>query len=109
MRLGMETGEMGGSEDCPKQRAAVLEAVRLLTEAGMVVRYVTRFGHSHYLGWPGRSGTLRVSDHQTTKREDAHIYARITFHAQSVPGGAEKMERVVAEALGRYLMKAPAD
>jgi hypothetical protein len=96
----------------PTPEEAVLWAVAKLHAAGMVTRYVTRFGRSHYLGWPGRRGTLRVSDHTTDKREDAGIYARVTFSHKSNQGEREDwdvMETMVAAALGRFLMKAPRD
>jgi hypothetical protein len=84
----------------------VQRAVNRLLYAGMVLRYQSKFGHSYYLGWPGRSGTLRVSDHPSDCRESEGIYARITFNEAS-PMDEDKLTTAIATALGRYLLKAP--
>ena len=83
---------------------AVQRAVNKLLYAGMVLRYQSRHGHSCYLGWPGRRGTLRVSDHTNT-RCDTEIMARLTLNETSTPTTEENFTAAVAEALGRYLLK----
>lgn len=82
----------------------VLRAVNRLLYAGMVLRYRSAYGHSFYLGWPGRRGTLRVSDH-TNSRCDTEIMARLTLNETSTPVTEENFTAAVAEALGRYLLK----
>lgn len=96
-----------GESDYQRCYRAVERAVTKLLYAGMTVRYRSRFGASFYLGWPGRVGLLRVSDHITKQRypDDQSVVARITFSdAGSIPHG-EKFDNRCAEALGRYLMK----
>lgn len=90
----------------PGSRAAE-RAVNVLLAAGMVLRYRSKYGNSFYLGWPGRSGVLRVSDHaNTTKLTDSAILSRLTFSDVLTRDIAEEtFRRRVAHALGTYLMK----
>lgn len=84
---------------------AISSAVNRLLHAGMVLRYRSASGSSYYLGWPGRLGVLRVSDHANKERDiDPRIFARLTIHENSMP---KDMERAIAVALGQYLLKAP--
>lgn len=90
------------------QDEAVQHAVDRLSRAGMIVRYSSAFGASWYLGWPGRSGTLRVSDHASTRRQACGIYARITFSEQKVVTMTDTMMLdMIASAFGRYMLLAP--
>jgi hypothetical protein len=88
---------------------AVERAVNRLLYAGMVLRYRSAYGHSFYLGWPGRRGVLRVSDHPSQEHNISPlIYGSLTLHEQSTPLSEEGLTKRIAEALGRYLLKAPA-
>lgn len=81
-------------------------AVNHLLAAGMVVRYRSQWGNTVYLGWPGRKGVLRVSDHQGRSGRDDGIYARVTIRDEHAPPrGIESLTDRCAMALGRYLMK----
>lgn len=83
----------------------VERAVNVLLAAGMVLRYRSSHGNSFYLGWSGRSGVLRISDHGTSRREDAAIVAKLTFSDLTRDLGEEQFKRRVATALGTYLIK----
>jgi len=86
---------------------AVERAVNVLLAAGMVLRYRSGHGNSYYLGWKGRSGTLRVSDHgSSANRKESGIVARLTFSETLARDIAEEtFMRRVAHALGTYLIK----
>ena len=84
------------------QWALVNAAVDVLVRSGMVERYRTQGRASVYLGWPGRSGVLRVSDHQG--RAEKHILARLTFSKQ-MAFQRPNIHDMVAHALGTYLVK----
>lgn len=96
------------SSQPPPPNPMVQQAVETLLLAGMVVRYRSRFGHSWYLGWPGRSGVLRVSDHPTkatmTREDEQHILAKVTLHLASQPRSDEAMRDRLGTALGRFLI-----
>jgi len=80
-------------------------AVNHLLAAGMVLRYQSRSGSTYYLGWPGRIGVLRVSDHTSQSKNEANgapIWARLTLHPRSMPQETGS-KRSVAIALGTYL------
>lgn len=86
---------------------AISQAVNRLLHAGMVLRYRTASGSSYYLGWPSRSGVLRVSDHSSRESDiSPHVHARLTLHENSMP---KDLDRAIAVALGLYLLKAPQD
>lgn len=82
----------------------VERAVNHLLAAGMVLRFRSVYGASYYLGWPGRKGALRVSDHTSNKSHESGIHARVTLPPQSDPVPTDKLIKISAEALGRYLM-----
>ena len=87
---------------------AVQREVNKLLYAGMVLRYQSRHGHSYYLGWPGRRGILRVSDHTNTRcdtGDHSPPYAERNFYANN----RGKLTAAVAEALGRYLLTAESE
>lgn len=85
---------------------AISRAVNRLIMAGMVLRYISVSGSSYYLGWPGRSGVLRVSDHQSRARDrEDHIHARVTLHEDSLPKTEDGFEKMLARALGQFLMR----
>lgn len=78
----------------------------MLLRAGMVERYRSKSGSSIYLGWPGREGVLRVSDHRSAARKgpEGRILARLTLHAASRPTSDHDWVRRVGDALGRYIL-----
>lgn len=84
----------------------VERAVAMLLRAGMVERYRSKSGSSIYLGWPGRDGVLRVSDHRSAARKglEGRILARLTLHASSTPKSDLDWARRVGDALGRYIL-----
>lgn len=85
---------------------AVERAANVLLAAGMVLRYRSSHGNSYYLGWAGRSGTLRISDHGgSSRKSDSGIVARLTFGDLTRDIAEETFKRRVAVALGTYLMK----
>jgi hypothetical protein len=92
------------AENVPTEAQTVMvqKAIQMLTAAGMVERYRTPAGASVYLGWPGRPGTLRVSDYQG--KPDRHTFARLTFSKQMTLQSGD-ITHLVARALGMYLIK----
>lgn len=87
----------------PRCDKATEDAVAILLAAGMVLRSV--HGHSRYLGWPGRSGVLRVSDHASGR--DPRIHARVTLSDPTALPNEQKLRMLCVNALGFYLLKAP--
>lgn len=89
---------------------AISRAVNRLLMAGMVLRYQSRSGSSYYLGWSGRIGVLRVSDHQsrTHQGDQQHIIARVTLHDGCLPSTEDGFEKLLARALGQFLLRSPA-
>ena len=63
---------------------------------------------SIYLRWPGRRGTLRVSDHRVNGRRKFGVVAACTFgpHVKPQPAHAE---RLVAYAIGTYMLRSRPD
>lgn len=91
--------------DTPAARATE-RAVNTLLAAGMVLRYRSAHGNSYYLGWPGRKGTLRVSDHSISKSWDQAAIAKCTFSDEWVIKMSDADFRLkLAQALGNYLLK----
>lgn len=90
------------------QQEAVEAAAQRLIKAGMVERYRSAFGASRYLGWPGRSGTLRISDHPGRRGRECGIYARVTFSEQGIVGLTDdRFLDAISAAFGRYMLSAP--
>lgn len=81
-------------------------AMARLIEAGMVLHYQSLGGTSWYLGLPGRSGTLRVSDHASPDHDRrSDVVARITFSPNSLPTSEDKIMDLIAIGFGRYVLK----
>lgn len=89
---------------------AISRAVNVLLAAGMVLRYRSAYGNSYYLGWPGRNQLLRVSDHpkRARNRDGGEIIQSITI-TSGTNWSEDNFRRMVANALGYYLMKSGAD
>lgn len=85
----------------------ISRAINHLLMAGMELRHRSKTGETYYLGWPGRSGTLRVSNHIGNHGADREIYARITIREESMPLNEVNFMKRVAAALGHYLLRAP--
>lgn len=90
-----------------QQMTAVIDAVRRLEAAGMVLRYKTAYGHSYYMGWPGKFGLLRVSDHRAKNQGGGDIWAKLTFSSEACRnlGREGEMEKKIATALGFYMLR----
>jgi hypothetical protein len=106
---GCFTTAPAANPDYAKIDALIAKSIDMLLAAGMVMQYRSSSGCSYYLGWPGRSGALRVSNHPSkpSKNDINRTYARITINEHSIPGNDGALERITACALGRYLMHAP--
>lgn len=93
------------------QHEAVALGVNRLLRAGMVYRYTAneRSSPEHYLGWTGRHGLLRVAAHASAEPAGVtpalRVCARLTFPPQLVPIDAGTHERMVALALGTFLLR----
>ena len=101
---GLLPRDVAWSEAQKKARAMVRAAVDVLVSAGMVVRYRSIGGQSWYLGLPGRSGTIRVSDHASPDKTRNDVVARVTFGPVSLPKSDDRVLALIAEGLGRYLL-----
>jgi hypothetical protein len=86
-------------------------AVEWLLHAGMVLRYSASYQHSYYLGWPGRSGVLRVADHSRSRTRErangAEVFASVTLNGDGGPVTEDRIVARCAHALGFYLYRAP--
>jgi hypothetical protein len=104
----------------PKPLRCTLElcalAGQMLREAGFVLHTASRKSTATYYRWPGRSDQLRVADHAKDKKPNGleRVVARVTFsgaHAAN-PGymriSDDKVEQMVAQAIGRYFMRSTA-
>lgn len=87
---------------------AVLEVEELLIRAGFWLDYVSIVGNSRYYKFPKRVGTLRVSDHprseyaQDRQTPDNKVLSGVTINHNTKQ---EHIVALVAEAIGRYLIK----
>jgi hypothetical protein len=86
-------------------------AVEWLLHAGMVLRYSASYQHSYYLGWPERSGVLRVADHSRSRTRErangAEVFASVTLNGDGGPVTEDRIVARCAHALGFYLYRAP--
>lgn len=87
-------------------------AVEIVISAGFELRYTSRKTEARYYGFPGRYGMLRIAAHAKWKGENGlpPIVARVTVPSDlMLENGAKmppaKLECLVAEAMGRYLIK----
>lgn len=81
-------------------------AVEQLVASGMVEKYRSRHGNSVYLGWSGRRGVLRVSDHdEGVGRKRSNIYAHVTIREDDPPTSQEALTALCAAAFELYLMR----
>lgn len=87
---------------------AMTEAETLLVKAGFRLNYVSIIGSSRYYKFSRRVGTLRVSDHprseysQERQTIDNKVLAGVTINRNTKQ---EHIVGLVAEAIGRYLIK----
>lgn len=103
-----------------KPRQCTLElcqrAAQMLRDAGFEHAYTSMKTEAVYYRLPGYYGLLRVAAHSKDKTNQIHgfepIAARVTFNGGGTqPPGTllisdEKVETVVAQAIGFYMMRA---
>lgn len=83
----------------------VSRAVERLIAAGMELRFSRDDGHTHYLAWPGRSQTLRVSNHRNRRKPSVHVCVRLTFGHETAAISDERLNTMIDNALTQYLIR----
>ena len=90
------------------------EACEMLKAAGFELREQSRITEARYLGFPGRPHLLRVATHKQKHPPIglSTVAAKITFatggvidHPNMVKLNQEKLEGIVATAIGYYMLK----
>lgn len=81
---------------------AIQEAHQTLLRAGFKMKYQSLSG-SRYYHLTGRAGgMMRLSDHSAPT--DDNVAFSLVFHPDHMPGSPHKLMRMVAEAIGRFIL-----
>ena len=103
---------MGKSGDVKAGEAALAHcdaAAEHLRRAGFRLVHASMRSEACYYGLPGRDGLLRVAAHRFSggerQRTADPVHACLTFQANGLPQSEEKLETMVALAVGRFVLR----
>lgn len=86
----------------PEEAAKAREVAHdMLVRAGFELKYRSPNGSRYYSLPMRRGGVLRLSDHQLQRQHRDRVVCDLTINDFSLP---KNLEKVVAEAIGRYIM-----